>query len=77
MPGHWRGTPLSEIIPALLDIASDDHKKWTWCLNTRCKYVRVEIDTRDGGFARISDRDGNKISLTDLKRQFVLSVQTK
>ena len=44
------------------------HFSWTWTANTRCKYVDIRIDTRRGAFA-ILDRDGNKITLDELRHQ--------
>lgn len=44
------------------------HFSWTWTANTRCKYVGIRIDTRRGAFA-ILDRDGNKITLDELRHQ--------
>ncbi len=41
---------------------------WSWCQNTRCKYVTLRIDMRDGGFV-LTDRDGKRISLKQLQWQ--------
>lgn len=41
---------------------------WMWIKNMRCKYISLRIDMRDGTFI-ILDRDGNRISFDDLKRQ--------
>lgn len=42
--------------------------EWSWLSNTRCKYVNVRIDIRDGGCI-IEDRDGVRISPEDLAKQ--------
>ena len=41
---------------------------WTWASNSRCKYINIRIDMRDGA-AVIRDEDGNEISVKDLSRQ--------
>ncbi len=43
--------------------------KWWWCNNTRCKYIELRIDMRDGACI-IKDRDGNRIDPADLRSQF-------
>ncbi len=42
--------------------------KWCWGLNTKCKYITVTIDMRDGG-CRLFDRDGNEITIEELQFQ--------
>lgn len=66
----WRGYKLSEALPILQKIASNDFDVWNWGRNTHCKYVTVEIDTRDGGFVRLKDRDGKAISIADVEFQY-------
>jgi hypothetical protein len=41
---------------------------WEWFRNSQCKYIKVWIDMRDGRCV-IFDRDGNRLTLEDLKRQ--------
>ena len=43
--------------------------EWRWIRNTRCKYVELRIDTRDNHCV-IRDRDGNPITLEELKYQY-------
>jgi hypothetical protein len=43
--------------------------RWTWLRNSACKYVTLKIDTRAGAYG-IEDRDGNRITLDELVRQF-------
>ncbi len=45
--------------------------KWSWMKNTKCKYVTLRVDMRDGGCI-IKDRDGNRIDPKDLEYQFEL-----
>lgn len=66
----WRGYKLADVLPVLQKIASNDFEAWTWCRNGQCKYVGIQIDTRDGGFVQLKDRDGKLISLRDLERQY-------
>lgn len=42
---------------------------WTWARNTKCKYIDVRIDMRDGDCI-IKDRDGNIITLEQLQWQY-------
>jgi hypothetical protein len=42
---------------------------WTWIKNTRCKYVTMTFDTRNGAVSTILDRDGHSIPHTEFKRQ--------
>lgn len=66
----WRGYKLANVLPVLQIIASNNFEAWTWTANNACKYITVEIDTRDGGFVRLKDRDGNLLSLSDLEYQY-------
>jgi hypothetical protein len=42
--------------------------KWHWCENSRCKYIDLRIDMRDGGCV-IKDQDGNRIDPSELRKQ--------
>jgi hypothetical protein len=46
-----------------------DPAKWTWGRNTRCKYVDLRIDMRDGGCI-IRDREGRRITPAQLAWQW-------
>jgi hypothetical protein len=65
-----RGYRLADLMATLQRIAGNDWDDWTWCRNTRCKYVTLQIDTRDGGYVHIRDRDGNTLTIEDLARQY-------
>jgi len=43
--------------------------KWRWSRNTKCKYVTIRIDMRDG-MCLLMDRDGERISLEELAFQY-------
>lgn len=43
--------------------------EWTWTANSRCKYVELRIDMRDGGCI-IKDREGVRISAEQLAYQY-------
>jgi len=43
-------------------------RTWWWSRNSKCKYVSVRIDMRDGNCI-LSDRNGKRISVEDLKYQ--------
>lgn len=42
--------------------------KWAWYENTKCKYVDLRVDMRNGGCI-IKDRNGNRIDPKDLAHQ--------
>ena len=42
--------------------------KWQWYANSKCKYVELRVDMRDGG-CLIKDRNGNRIDPKDLAWQ--------
>ena len=42
---------------------------WSWIKNSKCKYVSIRFDMRDGAFV-ICDKDGNRINFSDLKYQY-------
>jgi len=42
--------------------------RWCWSRNSRCKYIELRIDMRDG-HCQIRDRNGNLIDLVALQRQ--------
>jgi hypothetical protein len=46
-----------------------DKRKWSWTKNSKCKYINVRIDMRDG-MCILEDRDGNQISIEKLEHQF-------
>lgn len=41
---------------------------WAWYKNSKCKYVELRVDMRDGGCI-IKDRHGNRIDPNELARQ--------
>jgi hypothetical protein len=70
---------LDRVIEVLKDLAEPDpHGKdgseipglryWTWIKNTKCKYVSIRIDMRDGGFVLL-DRGGKRVLLKDIEHQ--------
>jgi len=56
---------LSDVIPTLKAASKGE---WTWVNNTRCKYVELRIDMRDGG-CLIRDGQGNRIDPETLRHQ--------
>lgn len=53
----------------ILENTRDRFEGWQWINNSRCKYISLRIDMRDGGFI-IVDRDGTRISFDQLKYQY-------
>jgi hypothetical protein len=41
---------------------------WSWVKNWNKEYISLRIDMRDGAFV-LQDRDGNRITLDELKHQ--------
>jgi hypothetical protein len=70
---HDKWDNIKDIFPLLEIIrkkkSAFDMDKWTWLKNSRCKYIEIRIDTRDGGCI-IRDRDGNRISPKQLMYQY-------
>ncbi len=61
MSDRW--IPIKEI----LEVTSSTD--WSWVANSKCKYLNIRMDTRDGHCV-LSDRNGNSLSLDDLKYQY-------
>jgi hypothetical protein len=62
---------LDEVFDFILDILKIRTKeggRWIWWKNSRCKYINLKIDMRDGGFLLL-DRNGERISFEELKKQ--------
>lgn len=56
-------------ISDFIDVWNEQQRgKWSWPMNTRCKYVELRIDMRDGGCI-IRDRHGVRISAAQLAYQ--------
>lgn len=53
---------------ALLENNEDKKPRWSWIWNTRCKYINLRIDMRDG-HCLIFDKDNNPITLEQLEYQ--------
>ena len=66
--GHWRGAKIADVLPVLEKISAGFHS-WYWGYNSQCKYLRISIDTRDGGYVIIRDRDDNLLSIADVEVQ--------
>lgn len=63
---EWE-TNIDEVL-AFIKEAAADHVKWSWIKNSKCKYVSLRFDMRDGAFV-ILDRDKNRITFGELKSQ--------
>lgn len=58
-----------EVTDFIKEASAERMEGWQWIKNSRCKYVQLRIDMRDGGFI-IQDRHGKRISLDQLKYQY-------
>lgn len=65
--GHNRWDKLQDVGEAVVDVIKDE--KWIWVMNSRCKYVSMRIDMRSGHCILV-DREGNRISIDQLKYQY-------
>ena len=63
---EWHTHP-DKFIATILKLSAPG-SGWSWLNNSRCKYVSVRFDMRDGAFVLL-DRDGKRISLKDLENQ--------
>lgn len=54
-------------VTKIIELARQDN--WLWFRNSRCKYLNLRVDMRDGS-CLIKDRDGNPISIDELRHQF-------
>ena len=62
---------LQKVIDVINESATaldNNNEAWRWMFNTRCKYIELRIDMRDGAFI-LKDREGTRISLEELKAQ--------
>lgn len=70
---------LQEVVDFIKEASSPEQPRkkgeWCWTRNSRCKYVELVVDMRDGEFT-ILDRDRKKISFEDLKYQLERSNET-
>lgn len=56
-------------IEPIFEVLSDARKGiWNWTANSKCKYITLRIDMRDGCLI-LKDRDDNPITLEELKHQ--------
>lgn len=58
---------LDAFVSAIKRLSADD-SNWSWARNTRCKYIELRFDMRDGGFV-MCDREG-RISIPELEWQY-------
>ena len=63
MKDTW--VPVSELVEHIQKALDNG---WVWYKNSRCKYVSVRIDTRDG-HSILCDRDGKVITLEEFDKQ--------
>lgn len=56
-------------LTAVADIATVIGSRWTWALNSKCKYLNLTINT-ETGLCVMRDRDGTETSLQQLAWQY-------
>jgi len=66
LPSQQPWIPLKELVEGVAEVVNN--KKWRWASNTRCKYVSIRIDMRDG-HAILLDRNNQLITLEQFERQ--------
>jgi len=59
---------IDDVLP-IIEAARKKDGTWTWAMNTKCKYIKLQIDMRDGGCI-IMNRDGERINPEDLAYQY-------
>ena len=60
--------PVEKVIDVVAKATNKNDRQWEWLANSKCKYISVRIDMRDGACV-IKDRDGNSINLEELEYQ--------
>ena len=60
---------IDEVIKVLEKMKREE---WTWMKNSRCKYLNLRVDMRDGHCV-IKDRNGLPINIEELNFQFELN----
>lgn len=59
-----------EVIKAVQQTIKDSLSgRWWWAKNSRCKYIDIRIDMRDGKCV-LMDRESQRISIEDLQKQY-------
>jgi len=66
LPPRLPWTPLEELMDGIREVTNDHN--WRWAANMPCKYISIRIDMRDK-HALLLDRDGEPITIEQLKRQ--------
>lgn len=61
--------PITEVMEVLAESKSETPDSWHWGANTRCKYLNIRLDMRDG-HCLIYDRNNNPITLEQLRYQY-------
>lgn len=57
--------PLADVLKTITD------SEWTWWRNSECKYINIRVDTRDEMRCLIQNRNGEPITLDELKYQYL------
>ena len=66
----WENRPdANEVLKFIAKISDNNNHEWSWARNSKCKYVSVRFDMRDGGFVLL-DRNGSRITFEQLKYQY-------
>lgn len=60
----WKNN-VSELFSVIVTLLMS---KWCWVANSRCKYISIRIDMRDGKYL-LMDRDGEEITVDELRHQ--------
>lgn len=64
---EWHTLGAEDLLELIQNLSSGTGV-WTWTRNSRCKYVSMKFDMRDGAFILL-DRDGKRIEASDLINQ--------
>jgi hypothetical protein len=57
--------PIDDVLSV---VKASTREEWRWYLNSRCKYIDLRVDMRDGCCV-LKDRNGRLITLDQLKHQ--------
>ena len=64
----WEDAENAQEVIDFIKKSTSKGSKWVWRRNSQCKYVSLRFDTRGGDFI-ILDRDDNRITFEELKKQ--------
>jgi hypothetical protein len=60
---------IDRFVETIKRLSVEDDYDWSWAYNSKCKYLNLRFDMRDGGFILTND-EGHRIELPQLEWQW-------